>query len=182
MINTAALVSLLEKMGHSKVHQYVLPGLTSSLIGGRQFGKVRLLSADRATKEWVTPHSHRFDFVCLVLSGQVENILFVPGAGDQYAKGIVRPDPHNSAFGAYLVQRTEEVDCYNEVSTIYRPGDMYSMSADEIHSIRFSAGAQVLFFEGPTTRSGSVILEPYSKGKTVRTFEVPEWMFEREPT
>ena len=104
MSDLLTLLQLIKKMGHNEVDNYVLPGLTSSLIGGFGHGKVRLFSAERETREWVIPHSHRFDFGCLVLHGEVENILFERGAGQVYAETTIRHRP-NSPFGTYDVER-----------------------------------------------------------------------------
>lgn len=167
---------MLDAMSTNEVHNYVLPGLTSALIGGEGRGQVRILNSDRDTREWVTPHSHRFDFVCLVLAGQVENIVFTRGQGNYYAKGMIKPV--EGGMGKYQVSRTSEWGGYVEHSTTYTEGECYSMRADEIHSIRFSRGAEVLFFEGPNVRDFSVFLEPWSNGRAVPTFETRSWMFE----
>lgn len=53
------------------------------------------------------------------------------------------------------------------------------MLASEVHSIHFSRGAQVLFFEGPTVADTSIILEPNVDGETIPTFRVEPWMFKR---
>ena len=178
--------SLIDKMSHGHVRNYATPGLTSSLVGGGDYGHgcVRLLSSDRDTREWVTPHSHRFDFACLVLEGYVENILFVPvtdtDMGDRtnvYAKATLIP--RNGGMGRYVIERTGETQYYAEMSRSFGVGDYYGMEAAEIHSIRFSRGARVLFFEGPTVIDRSVILEPFSDGRVVETFDVPKWMFDR---
>jgi hypothetical protein len=179
-VDRNVLLGMVKAMTSNPVSQYVLPGLTSSLVGeGR--GHVRLLSSERASREWVTPHSHRFDFVCLVLAGEVENILFVPsGFADRFAKGTVRPV--DGGLGKYEVVREEGSCGYEEHSTTYKAGETYAMKASQIHSIRFSRGAEVLFFEGPDVSDVSVFLEPFSNGKTIRTFETAPWMFERGST
>jgi len=51
------------------------------------------------------------------------------------------------------------------------------MKHDEIHSITFSKGAKVLFFEGPQVSDKSVIIEPIINGQTVSTYDVAPWMF-----
>lgn len=173
------LLGMVAAMSHNPVSQYVLPGLTSSLVGeGR--GHVRLLTSDRDTREWVTPHSHRFDFVCLVLEGDVENILFERGGGvgsNLYAAGTIRLIAEG--MGRYAITRSGDHGSYIEKPAKYVAGETYSMKANQIHSIRFSRGAKVLFFEGPDVTEESVFLEPFSDGKTIRTFETSPWMFER---
>ncbi len=58
------LIKAVLGMANNPIRHYIAPGLTSSLVGGGGHGKVRLFQADRETREWVTPHSHRFDFTC----------------------------------------------------------------------------------------------------------------------
>lgn len=173
------LLQLIKKMGHNEVDNYVLPGLTSSLVGGFGYGRVRLFSASRETREWVIPHSHRFDFGCLVLHGEVENILFEPGRGQAYGRATIR---HNQGdrFGMYTVERhADETVHYTETATKYGVGQAYCMTAKQIHSIRFSETARVLFFEGPEITNESVVLEPWCNGGIVPTFETASWMFQR---
>ena len=170
-------------MLHSSVRNYATPGLTSFLVGGGGRGCVRLFTSDRATREWVTPHSHRFNFTCLVLRGSVENILFerLPWeteATNRYALGRVRPI--DGGLGRYETIREDGWAWYIEKSTTYQVGDTYSMEAEQIHSIRFSRKAEVLFFEGPEVAAESFFLEPYGDGKAVPTFEARPWMFELE--
>lgn len=171
------LLQVIKKMGHNQVDNYVLPGLTSSLVGGFGFGRVRLFSAEIETREWVIPHSHRFDFGCLVLHGEVENILFEPGRGRPYGKATIRHH-QNTRFGQYTVERHDETIHYAETSIRYTAGQVYCMKADQIHSIRFGETARVLFFEGPETSDTSVVLEPWCNGKVVPTFETASWMFQ----
>ncbi len=173
------LLDIVTLMSHSPVRQYVTPGLTSLLVGGEGHGNVRLFTSDRDTREWITPHSHRFDFVCMVLEGDVENVLFVPGRSksNTYSRGSMRRI--NAGMGNYEITRDGGVDEYEEHRTIYSVGESYSMKASEIHSIRFSRGARVLFLEGPEVSDASVFLEPFSDGETIQTFETRPWMFKR---
>ena len=180
---TDVLLRTIASMTHSEVRNYVLPGLGSFLIGGVEGkGQVRLLSSDRDSREWVTPHSHRFDFACLVLDGWVENILFLEGFGERpnrYGRGTLHPVA--GGLGRYELVREDKPVAFGEAATVYKAGEVYSMSASQIHSIRFGVGARVLFFEGPNVKDYSSILEPYSEGKTVPTFVTAPWMFEGAP-
>ena len=170
------LTWIVDKMRTGAVDNYVLPGLASELVGGSGNGCVRLLSADRHTRDWVTPHSHRFDFACLVLAGEVENILFGLGIeGDFYLESKVRP--LDGGMGRYEMERGERPLRYVEHPKRYAAGTSYSMTSKDIHSIRFSRGARVLFFEGPTVSDTSTILEPWCNGNVVPTFETRPWMF-----
>ncbi len=134
MIATDVLLREIRGMTHSEVRNYVVPGLTSSLVGGGK-GQVRLFTSDRDTREWVTPHSHRFDFTCLVLAGEVENIVFHQGrdAGSNlYARGTVRRV--GPGLGAYEIRRSDEPPTeFYEIPTTYRAGEVYSMASRQIH-------------------------------------------------
>lgn len=182
-MNTEALLKALKPMMHSLVRNYATPGLTSSLIGGGGHGKVRLFQSDRDTREWVTPHSHRFDFTCLVLRGSVENILFtrasyrLAAGSNLYVTATIRP--RNGGMGGYEVAHGENPESWVEEPTTYRAGDTYSMTSRQIHSIRFSRDAIVLFLEGPEVIDTSLILEPFSDDALVPTFATAPWMFQR---
>ena len=169
---------MMDAMSNSRVRNYVIPGLTSELVGGPEHGQVRLFTSCRETREFVTPHSHRFNFSCLILRGWVENSLFVQGSGDEYALGTVRPV--HGGMGEYDTRRNGETLRFQAERTTYGEGECYSMRANEIHSIRFSRDAEVLFFEGPTVEEYSMFLEPVCDGKRVHTFEVRPWMFQRD--
>lgn len=175
------LITAVLAMANSPIRHYIAPGLTSSLIGGPQHGKVRLFCSERETREWVTPHSHRFDFTCLVLRGWAENIIFTRQWGadgaDLYSAGTLK---RNEAFGQYEFTPSTEACAYVESSKTYNEGDVYAMTHEQIHSIRFSRDAMVLFFEGPEVTESSLVLEPWSSGKRVPTFETRPWMFERD--
>lgn len=176
-----ALSAAVASMTHSHVLNYATPGLTSSLVGGGDAGKVRLFTSDRDTRHWITPHSHRFNFTCLVLAGSVENILYNKGyGGNKFCEGILRTV--DGGLGNYELERATGWSRWSEVSSIYGVGETYSMRAEEIHSIRFSHDSRVLFFEGPQVCETTKILEPWSNGGVVKTFESPEWMFQRPLT
>lgn len=186
-MRTQELLEIVTAMAHSPVEQYVVPGLTSSLIGGRdcgaQSGTVRLFSSDRQTREWITPHSHRFDFSCIVLDGLVENILFTLADesnkryADSYSLGTLKCV--GEGMGSYDIVRSNIPEKYTETSTRYGVGESYAMKSNQIHSIKFHRGTKVLFFEGPTLSDTSVFLEPFSNGRVVETFETRPWMFKK---
>ncbi len=146
--NMDRLASILHTMQYSPVRNYATPGLTSWLVGGANKGKVRLFHSTVNTQEWITPHSHRFDFTCLVLAGNVTNILFAQSNSfassvDCYAEGTLSSPV--GGLGAYHFSPGETGECYYSYSKTYHPGDTYTMRFSEIHSIRFSRGAEVLF-------------------------------------
>lgn len=181
-MDTGVVAKALAGMQRSPVRNYVTPGLTSWLIGGEGKGLVRMFTSDRDTNEWITPHSHRFDFTCIVLAGEVENILFtrVYGSeGNSYCQGaLIAID---GGLGGYEFIPGTGYSQWEKHSYTYTRGQTYSMTAKEIHSIRFSKGAKVLFLEGPEVEQRTIVLEPWSDGARVPTFETREWMFKREP-
>lgn len=165
---------LLKSMAHSGLHNYILPGLESWLIGGEGRGTVRLFKSDRHEQHpEITPHSHRFDFACLVLSGKVQNVLWKEDAyGDEYAVSNLK---YEGQPGQYT-RSDGKVARYCTQMKEHKAGDWYCMRADEIHSIRFLERAVVLFFEGPQVTDTTVILEPY-EGERLATFTTADWMF-----
>lgn len=173
-------LELLKSMSYSRVHDYVIPGLTSSLIGGQGHGMVRMFSCEREHEEPITPHSHRFDFQCLVIKGNVRNRVWSPapdGQGDIYQETTLE---HHGEFGDQTRKAATRIGryWYNEIQ--YTAGQKYSMVAEQMHSIYFSRGAEVLFFEGPSKSMFSSMLEPVSDGYVIPTFQVAKWMFRRE--
>lgn len=176
---TSHLLAFFGKMKHSPIRNYGgIPGLTSWLIGepGKS-GLVRLLESSRNHQESIIPHSHRFDFHCIVLAGEVENILWErAGSGDTYQESAL---VYGGSPGQYT-KIDEGVGSWSMIATKYGPGDQYEMAADQVHSIFFSRGASVLFFEGPMICTASLILQPVVDGEVVPTFEVKPWAFKRE--
>lgn len=175
MIET--IVKNLLKFKRDKVSNYVIPGLSSYLlIDNGKKGKVRLFECSRNHQEPITPHSHRFSFTCCVIKGQVINRLwFKHSSGDQYMQSIL----DYNEMGDYEQKHDDSTGwCFRD--DIYSKGDTYSMASNQIHSIYFSKGTQVLFFEGAEESASSVILEPVVDGEVIPTFEVKPWMFKRE--
>lgn len=173
-------VNALLSMRHSAIENYVIPGLTSYLIGNPSpHGTVRMLECDREHQETITPHSHRFGFQCWVLRGRVRNRLWTRSInGDWYhASRLV----YSGEVGAYVREEIEEPRAlWRFDDEVFEEGECYAMTADQIHSIYFSRGTRVLFFEGPTTRDNSAILEPWSCGEVIPTLRTEPWMFRRE--
>ena len=66
MKNLNKLIEILQDMKTSKVANYVIAGLDSYML---ENGNIRMFENSRKHQDMITPHSHRFDFVCLVLSG-----------------------------------------------------------------------------------------------------------------
>lgn len=179
--DTEALRRFLDSMKHSPVSNYGIPGLTSWLIGAAgPSGVVRLMECGRKHEEPIIPHSHRFDFHCQVLAGSVTNLLWTrcnPVEGDEYHSSEL---VYCGQMGKYKTEPSG-VARWSINRSHYETGDEYSMKADEVHSIFFSRGAVVLFFEGPTVSDRSIILEPFVDGEVIPTFKVEPWMFKRTP-
>lgn len=174
----AELRGLVKDMRSHTIHNYALPGLSSSLLTK---GKLRLFEASRHTRELIVPHSHRFDFLSIVLDGSVDNTLYVQsssGYGDCFAASILS----GSGLGEYDRRGGATVNRYVVDTQTYSAGTEYFMRSYEIHSITFSKDAKVLIIEGPQVSNTSVILEPYVNGKHIPTFKVEDWMFEHEPS
>lgn len=175
-----AVVDQLITMRHSPLHNYIVPGLTSWLImdqGGA--GKVRMFENTREQHHFVTPHSHRFNFSACVVRGWVENTSWFLAAGNQFADEFcVTAMKYDGTPGQYVKESTK-VDRYMSDSILYQPGAnaWYSMRFHEIHSIKFSKDAIVLFFEGPAVTDSSFILEPVVDGHHIPTMRTEPWMF-----
>ena len=177
-------LDLIREMAHSPIRNYIVPGLTSSLIGNpSERGLVRLFEASRRQSNQITPHSHRYDFRCLVLSGSVTNRVWTRvkpqhhGAwADSYQESVLA---YQGETGRYE-KVAGEVGKWEFLDTKYEEGQWYAMDANEVHSIVFSRDAVVLFFEGPTTTDVSIVLEPFVDGQVIETLKTEPWMFQRE--
>lgn len=174
------MIDFIERMKHSPAHNYVIPGLTSWLIGtpSKEHGCVRLFTMSRHHEEPIIPHSHRFDFRCLVLRGHVHNHLWRVdfGGGDWYEVSDVTYEGELGKHRKTAVRR----DRYSREVNIYASGDEYAMRAEQFHSIYFERNTAVLFFEGPNRLELSQVLEPVVDGDTIPLFKTEDWMFRRE--
>lgn len=177
----ARALSILLDMSNNTLDNYILPGLSSHLVGGGGYGKVRLFEASRRQQSGVTPHSHRFDFTCLVLRGSVVNTIWTPDSqGDEFFMQYLE---YQGQAGEY--QKREYIQGVDKPgytrwtgdSIQYAEGQWYSMSSEEIHSIEFSRDALVLFFEGPERSKVTKILEPIAGTAVIPTLKVEPWMF-----
>lgn len=170
-------LSIVMKMAHNPVKNYAIPGLTSWLISEAESGTIRLFHMERDHIECIAPHSHRFDFHCVVLEGEVENIIYENDTnGDMYS--VIK-----SEYCGEIGQYHNHVLCqcyFSMTRRVYSAGQQYSMKAHEIHSIRFKKGSKVLFFEGPNTVSSSNVLEPVVDGEIIHNFKVEPWMFKKQ--
>jgi len=171
------VIKHLVSMRHSPLHNYIVPGLTSWLIMDKgDLGKIRLFECSREQQEFITPHSHRFDFTACVVRGQVENTLWVEGEGDKYMITQTRYLGKPGEYERYQIKDKR----YTTDTLTHIEGDWYGMKYNDIHSIKFSRGAFVLFFEGVIKTNTSYILEPMVDGECIPTMKIEPWMFKRE--
>lgn len=173
----AETIEHIVEMLDSSVGNYILPGLSSYLLTN---GVVRLFHATRNNEGFVTPHSHKFNFTCYVLQGKVTNTIYTPC-------NVILPS--TSSFiekeqtGTYKDSNyslvTKDIVEYFTKDDIYEEGSWYSMTYNQIHSIKFEKNSLVLFFEGPNVTNKVTILEPYDRlTKTeMNTFRKDSWMF-----
>lgn len=180
-----AILTAIQTMKNSRLRNYIAPGLTSHLIGGEGFGKVRLFTAERTTMEFITPHDHRYDFTCWVLRGAVHNTLFKPNDTKESnceVWSVASVYQHCHPYGpiVHRLIRTEAPSYWYTTTETYKAGSTYSMKHSDIHSIKFDRGTEVLFFEGPECHQSSRILEPWEDGKVVPTFRKENWMYQKD--
>lgn len=172
-------INFLINMAHSPAHNYVIPGLTSWLIGSPhpEHGCVRMFEMSRVHEEPIIPHSHRFDFRCIVLRGEVNNHIWYENekTGDEYTISDVT---YEGKLGVHNKTELRTGRFSRKIHT-YLEGDEYAMKAEQFHSIYFSKGAVVLFFEGPNRLEKSQVLEPYINYETIPLFKTEPWMFKR---
>lgn len=172
---------IFDKLKQDPIHNYAgIPGLTSWMIHKGEEGKgcTRMFEMTRNHEGFITPHSHRFDFECFVLEGEVCNSLYrktLLGDGDLYSETVMQyaKEPGSYERGEVSKNRYVRQDYTHFV------GDRYQMRASEIHTIQFKRGTRVLFVEGVVESDTNVILEPIEGGLTLQTFEVKPWMFKK---
>lgn len=158
-------------LSHSGLSNYILDGLDSLLLGST----TRLFVNTRKNSGKITPHSHRFDFECLVLEGSVCNTLYSESEiGDSYTVSSME---YLNAPGKYNTTNTG-VKKYRAEDYKFKAGEWYGMKSNEVHSIEFSSDAIVLFIEGRQITSTSIYLEPFINGETIPTMKTEPWMFQ----
>jgi hypothetical protein len=140
-------------------------------------GMVRMFECERTQHEHITPHSHRFDFSACVLQGSVENTIWAPTTldGDDYAVSAL---VYSGVPGEYTRSHVGSKKFTTRAVT-HETGTWYSMKAEEIHSIKFSKGAQVIFFECGSSSNVTHALEPFVDGETIPTMRTASWMFKK---
>lgn len=174
------VISQLASMRHAPLHNYIVPGLTSWLIMDRgNHGKIRMFENTREQHHFITPHSHRFNFSCCVIRGVVMNTLWHCASdkskGDPY---MVTSSKYLGTPGQYENTQKHAANYYTETA-IHKEGDWYAMKFNEIHSIKFSKGALVLFIESQAMTDISYTLEPFVDGEYLQTMHTEPWMFKK---
>lgn len=168
---------VLASMAHSTVDNYIVPGLESYLIGGPGKGIVRLFQATRTQLQSIAPHSHRYAFEALVLSGSVQNTIWSRCRGATSGEEFGERTLTYNSMGQYDKSEEAPIQQYFPEVREYRRGDTYHMKANEIHSITFGKGAEVLMFCGPDTTDTSIALEPVTSAGLVDLAKTEPWMF-----
>lgn len=165
-------------MTHSKLGNYILPGLESALLGS----KTRLFINTRESIGQITPHNHRFDFQCLVLRGWVVNTLFVKDESEKTGEAFARKRKiYTGTPGEYKDAQLSGAAMFNRDKRKYQVGHWYGMKSDQFHTIEFSPDAVVLFVEGVTVASSFDYLVPIVNGEVIDTMSVEPWMFKKIP-
>lgn len=164
----------LESMQHSRMLNYILPGLESHLLGAT----TRVFRNTRHSLSKIVPHSHRYDFQCLVLQGSVTNTLFIgtPGGGDLYQEFEATYGDSPGVYSKRPVEKARYIAEHNH----YGAGEWYGMTCDQIHSIEFSRDAVVLFIEGAPRSDKSIYIEPVVEGETIHLLSNEPWMFRKK--
>lgn len=162
---------------HSVIHNYVIAGLDSYLIGDIE-NRTRLFHMTRNQVDYITPHSHKFDLECEVLHGEVINTIFTQRdegyEGDAFLKSSIM---YLGEAGSYRKSPHGEVKIFTMESTTYQAGDVYHLKHDQIHSIQFTKGAMVKITEGVKQDDFTEILEPFSNRRIVKNFKVHDGLF-----
>lgn len=159
------------------ITNYGVPGMTSRLLDQ---GVLRVLTASTRQQFFVTPHSHRYDLLCLVLEGEVENILYEEtgdGTGEEYGVMRCTYEGKKEAFKKEI--GSVRKGTFVTYSNIYCEGDCYFMKANEIHTVVFEANTTVLVMEGVTRRNTTQVLLPVgADGKPIDTLQTQPWMYQ----
>lgn len=173
-------------MAHSPMFNYIVPGLTSWLVGGHPSdtgrGCTRLFTCDSNNLVWPTPHSHRFNFEATVLQGEVINRIYVPtdrferSQTERYQSHLL---PYLGNVGKYGEPVENGEGWYTHEDMTYTEDDTYYMRAAEIHSIHFARGTAVLMMEEPSLADQSEYIIPTDGVGFIDTMKSEPWMFQR---
>lgn len=177
-MNSNQVVDFLKTyMASSPLHNYVIAGLTSQIIGEGK-GRVRLFSNTRKHQDAILPHSHRYHLMCTVISGQVKNHTWTKDEGGDLFQEVSLN--YQGEPGKYD-KMPLELNRYVMKTKTYNAGETYLLSNEEIHSINFSKGAQVLVFESEPIEDYSIVLVPCVNGQPLlEMMETRGYMFQSE--
>lgn len=168
-----ALSLIVEASKHSPLLDYVIPGLTSSLLDITprvfEYDGGRHSPFDLEGPGYITPHSHRYSFCAIVLEGEVRNTLFEES--DEGALYDVRSLLYRGTPGSYHLVDDHVRSKFSLQSRTYSEGGVYFMGTSQVHTIEFAPGTKVLMLEGPTVRLESKVLLPVVDGKVINTME-----------
>jgi|ERR1044072_1972477 hypothetical protein len=163
----------------SPLKNYIIPGLTSWLISEPSAnGCDRLFEMNREQLSGITPHSHRFDFMAKVVRGWVTNQIWIKSTkmeDDMYHRSELTYDGTPGKYhksGSWTGK-------WIHIDNTYTPGQWYSMTYNQIHSIIFGKDSLVLFKEGNTITTKTSILEPFIDGHIIPTLKTENWMFRK---
>lgn len=171
------LIDHLNTMKGHTLQNYVIAGLNSSLLTN---GVVRYFENSRNHQDSITPHTHRFDFVCLILEGSVTNKIWEATESSAFGDEFLMSQlTYKGEVGEHHIEQLDRAffQCHEYV---YSAGEVYALNHYQYHSIVFSRDAKVLFFEGPTRQNTSLILEPWVNGERIPTYEKKPYMFKSE--
>lgn len=175
---------IFDKLKHSPIHNYILPGLTSWMLkpAGDGHGMIRMFESSRETQEFITPHSHRYGLHCEVLAGWAENTLWkdasLVGSTNSSDEWMLCSLKYNGNPGDYT-QTVGPIRRFAKETLRYAAGSSYNLNHSQIHTIRFSRDAVVVITETVQQTDTTQILLPVAYGKAVPTFKVEPWMYKR---
>lgn len=169
---------ILDSLKHSKITNYVIPGLESYIISNdKENGTmVRMFEMTREQSAMCVPHTHRYNFYCVVLEGRVYNTVWCDHdtEGDLFEIVKLR---RGKAFGEYKIDDRPREGRFVPRECRYLKGESYSMDAHQVHSIRFDKGTKVLFMESKDVLDYSYALLPIVDGEVVDNLSTQPWMF-----
>lgn len=179
-MDTLQLLSLIRR---DPLYNYIIPGLTSYIVHeyGEDAGMIRMFVMERTQLADIAPHSHRFDFECTVLRGSVQNTIWTPVNTHPLGEPFVETKlTYLGKPGEYSQETAKEPTYWSPATEHYSTAKpFYRMTSDQVHSIRFSHDAIVLFKEGPTKSRETVMLDPWTRGKIATISKTRDWMFQK---
>ena len=146
----------------TRIVNHVEHGLDSTLLSK---GLFRIFEANYETQVRL-PHSHKYNFACLVLKGSVLNRVYKPIENNKYKENNELHAEYcvaiqTGTLGDYKFNKQHR-QAFEITEKLHGEGDWYQMTHEEIHTIRFSKGALVLFIEGPAVTDQVEVLFPYA--------------------